>query len=41
MHLPDFHGRPVTLVALCNASWGGHPHFLMKDLLRVLEEEEA
>jgi len=40
MHLPDFHGRPVTLVALCNASWGGHPHFLMKDLLRVLEEEE-
>jgi D-alanyl-D-alanine carboxypeptidase len=36
MHLPDFHGRRVTLVALCNTTIGGHPFYLAKDLLRVL-----
>jgi D-alanyl-D-alanine carboxypeptidase len=38
MHLPDFHGRPVTLVAFCNTTMGGHPFYLVKDLLRVLAE---
>jgi D-alanyl-D-alanine carboxypeptidase len=38
MYLPDFHGRPVTLVAFCNTTMGGHPFYLMKDLLRVMAE---
>jgi D-alanyl-D-alanine carboxypeptidase len=36
MHLPNFHGRKVTLVAFCNTTMGGHPLYLVKDLLRVL-----
>jgi D-alanyl-D-alanine carboxypeptidase len=36
MHLPDFHGRPVTLVAFCNTTMGGHPVNLVRDMLRVL-----
>ncbi|MCR6632031.1 MAG: beta-lactamase family protein [Magnetospirillum sp.] len=39
MHLPDFHGRPVTVVTLCNTSMGGNPIYLAKDLLRVLATE--
>ncbi|MBS0307841.1 MAG: beta-lactamase family protein [Proteobacteria bacterium] len=38
MHLPDFHGRPLTLVIFCNASMGAHPFQLSKNLLRVLAE---
>jgi D-alanyl-D-alanine carboxypeptidase len=38
MHLPDFQGRPLTLVAFCNTTMGGHPFYLVKDLLRVLAE---
>jgi D-alanyl-D-alanine carboxypeptidase len=38
MHLTGFHGRPVTLVAFCNTTMGGHPVYLVKDLLRVLAE---
>lgn len=36
MHLPDFHGRALTMVILCNTSMGGHPFPLVKDLLRTL-----
>lgn len=39
MHLPVFHGRPVTVAILCNTSMGGHPFWLAKDLLRVLAAE--
>jgi D-alanyl-D-alanine carboxypeptidase len=38
MHLPAFHGRPLTLVAFCNTTMGGHPAYLVRDLLRVLSE---
>lgn len=37
MHLPDFHGRALTLAVFCNTTMGGHPFHLAKDLLRVLE----
>jgi D-alanyl-D-alanine carboxypeptidase len=36
MYLPDFHGRQLTLAAFCNTAMGGHPFYLVKDLLRVL-----
>lgn len=36
MHLPDFHGRPLTMTILCNTSMGGHPFHLAKDLLGTL-----
>jgi len=38
MYVPDFHGRPVILVAFCNTTMGGQPLYLVKDLLRVLAE---
>ena len=38
MYLPNFHGRELTLVAFCNTTMGGHPFYLVKDLLRVLAE---
>jgi D-alanyl-D-alanine carboxypeptidase len=38
LHVPDFHGRPVTMVVFCNTTMGGHPIYLVKDLLRVLAE---
>lgn len=36
MYLPDFHGRPLTLVAFCNTTMGAPPLYLVKDLLRIL-----
>lgn len=39
MYLPDFHGRPLTLVVFCNATMGGHPFRLTKNLLRTLVTE--
>lgn len=37
MHLPDFHGRRITLSVFCNTSMMSHPFYLVKDLLQVLE----
>lgn len=36
MHLPNFHGRKLTLAVFCNTSIG-HPYEMTDDLLRVLE----
>jgi D-alanyl-D-alanine carboxypeptidase len=38
MHLPDFHGRSVTLAVFCNTRLAPHPFYLVKDLLRVLKD---
>ncbi|MBW4632267.1 MAG: beta-lactamase family protein [Iphinoe sp. HA4291-MV1] len=37
MHLPDFHGRKLTLAVFCNTSIGHHPYGMVNDLLRVLK----
>jgi len=37
MHLPDFHGRKLTLAVFCNTSLADHPYPMVDDLLRVLE----
>ncbi|WP_248277714.1 serine hydrolase domain-containing protein [Brasilonema sp. UFV-L1] len=37
MHLPNFHGRKLTLAVFCNTSVIGHPYGMVNDLLRVLE----
>jgi D-alanyl-D-alanine carboxypeptidase len=37
MHLPDFHGRKLTLAVFCNTSLADHPYGMVNDLLRVLE----
>jgi D-alanyl-D-alanine carboxypeptidase len=41
MHLPDFHGGSLTLAVFCNTSFARYPYYLVKDLLRVLEERSA
>jgi D-alanyl-D-alanine carboxypeptidase len=38
MHVADFHGGGLTLAVFCNASFGSHPFYLVKDLVRVLED---
>jgi D-alanyl-D-alanine carboxypeptidase len=38
MHLPDFHGREVTLAVFCNATMAAHPYKLTKNILRALEK---
>ena len=38
MHVADFHGESLTLVVFCNTSFGSHPFYLVKDLVRVLED---
>ncbi|MGZ5819046.1 MAG: serine hydrolase domain-containing protein [Burkholderiaceae bacterium] len=38
MHLPNFHGRKLTMVVFCNATMGAHPYKLTRNLLRTLEE---
>ncbi len=37
MHLPNFHGRKLTLAVFCNTSLCDHPYPMVDDLLRVLE----
>lgn len=39
-HLPNFPGGALTLTVFCNTSMGGHPVFLLQDLLRVLGLED-
>ncbi len=36
MHLPDFHGRKLSLAVFCNTSMLEHPYGMISDLLRVL-----
>ena len=38
MHLPDFQDRRLTLAVFSNTSMGGHPFYLVKDILRVLKD---
>jgi D-alanyl-D-alanine carboxypeptidase len=38
MHLPDFHGRCLTLAVFCNTSLSSHPFDLVKNLLEVLKD---
>lgn len=38
MHLPDFHGRKLTLAVFCNTSVSDHPYPMVDDLLRVLKD---
>ena len=35
-HYPDFFGEPLSLTILCNTSMGGHPGYLVKDILSCL-----
>lgn len=37
MHLPDFHGRKLSLAVFCNTSMVQHPYGMVRDLLMVLE----
>ncbi|MBN4080507.1 beta-lactamase family protein [Beggiatoa alba] len=37
VYYPDFNGRSVSVTVLCNTSMGGHPLYLVKDILRVLK----
>ena len=36
MHLPNFHGRKLTLSIFCNASMLDHPYGMVDDLLRLI-----
>lgn len=37
MHLPDFHGRRLSLAVFCNSSFAPHAFHLVNDLIRVLQ----
>ncbi len=36
-YYPDFFGRSAGVTVFCNTSMGGHPYFLVKDILKVLK----
>lgn len=38
-HLPNFPDGALTITVFCNTSMGGHPVFLLQDLLRVLRDD--
>lgn len=37
VYYPDFNGRAIIVTVLCNTSMGGHPFYLVKDILRALK----
>lgn len=37
VYYPNFNGQSVIVTVLCNTSMGGHPLYLVKDILRVLK----
>lgn len=37
VYYPNFYGRKIIITILCNTTMGGHPLYLVKDLLRVLK----
>ena len=37
-YYPDFNGRSIVVTVLCNTSVGGHPFYLVKDILKVKQK---
>ncbi|VAW71495.1 Beta-lactamase class C-like and penicillin binding proteins (PBPs) superfamily [hydrothermal vent metagenome] len=37
VYYPEFNGREIIVAVLCNTTMGGHPLYLVKDILRVLK----